>query len=64
MKIVSVAIQRLYQFNCPNCGSKLEAESQELVDVGGKISRFFCPVCQKECYITWSELRKKTVYEN
>ena len=24
---------------------------------------FYCPVCRKERYITWSELRKKIVYE-
>lgn len=63
MKIVEVAVKRVYRFNCPNCGSRLEAESQELVDIGGKVSKFFCPVCKKDRYIGWSDLRKKIVYE-
>ena len=32
-------------------------------DIGGKVCKFYCPVCRKERYITWSELRKKIVYE-
>lgn len=64
MKIVDVAVQQLYRFNCPNCGSKLEAESGELVDIGGKTSKFFCPVCRKDRYIPWNALRKRTVYKN
>lgn len=64
MKIVDVAVQQFYRFNCPNCGSKLEAEIGELVDVGGKVCRFLCPVCRKECHISWGSLRKRTVYEN
>lgn len=63
MKIVDKALRKIYRFNCPNCGSKLEAEYRELVDIGGKVSKFFCPVCAKERYIGWSELRKKTIYE-
>ena len=46
MRIVNVAVRQCYRFNCPNCGSKLEADSDELVDVGGKTSRFWCPVCR------------------
>ena len=34
MRIVNVAVRQCYRFNCPNCGSKLEADSDELVDVG------------------------------
>lgn len=63
MKIVDKAIKKVYRFNCPNCQSRLEAESQELIDIGGKVSKFFCPVCKKERYITWSDLRKKIIYE-
>lgn len=29
----------------------------------GKVSKFYCPVCCKDRYITWSDLRKKIVYE-
>lgn len=63
MKIVDVAIKKVYRFNCPNCGSRLEAEGGELVDIGGKVSRFFCPVCKTDRYINWSDLRKRIVYE-
>lgn len=63
MKIVDKAVKKIYRFNCPNCQSRLEAESQELVDIGGKVSKFFCPVCRKDRYITWSDLRKKIIYE-
>lgn len=27
MRIVNVAVRQCYRFNCPNCGSKLEADS-------------------------------------
>lgn len=63
MKIVDRAVKKVYRFNCPNCQSRLEAESKELEDIGGKVSKFFCPVCKKDRYITWSDLRKKIVYE-
>ncbi len=63
MKVVDKAIRKVYRFSCPNCGSKLEAECQELVDIGGKVSKFFCPVCRKDRYIGWGDLRKKMVYE-
>lgn len=37
MKIVDIAVRKVYRFNCPNCQSRLEAEAQELVDIGGKV---------------------------
>jgi hypothetical protein len=37
MRIVNVAVRQCYRFNCPNCGSKLEADSDELVDVGSGV---------------------------
>lgn len=43
---------------------KLEADCGELVDIGGKTSQFWCPVCRKERYIPWSSLRKRVVYED
>lgn len=52
MKIVDIAVRKVYRFNCPNCQSRLEAEAQELVDIGGKVCKFFCPVCRKDRYIT------------
>jgi predicted RNA-binding Zn-ribbon protein involved in translation (DUF1610 family) len=63
MKIVEKALRKVYRFNCPNCGSKLEAGHREIVDIGGKVSKFFCPVCRKDRYVDWVALRKKTIYE-
>ena len=60
MKIVDIAVKKVYRFNCPNCQSRLEADSSELTDIGGKVSKFYC---RKDRYITWSDLRKKIVYE-
>ena len=54
MKIVDKAVKKVYRFNCPNCQSRLEGESKEFEDIGGKISKFFCPVCKKDRYITYS----------
>ena len=51
MKIVDVAVKKVYRFNCPNCQSRLEADSQDLEDIGAKVIKFFCPVCRKERYI-------------
>lgn len=64
MKIIDRAIKKLYRFNCPNCQSRLEADSKEMSDIGGKVCKFYCSVCDQERYITWSDLRKKIVYEN
>lgn len=63
MKVIDRAIKKVYRFNCPNCQSRLEADTKELEDIGGKVCKFHCLVCRKERYITWSELRKKIVYE-
>ncbi len=41
MKIVEKAIKQIYRFSCPVCGSRLEGESQEFVDIGGKVNKFF-----------------------
>lgn len=41
MKIVDVAVKKVYRFNCPNCQSRLEADSQDLEDIGGKVIKFF-----------------------
>lgn len=64
MRVVDVAVRQCYRFNCPNCGSRLEADCGDLVDIGGKTSRFWCPVCRKERYVPWSALRKRVVYED
>ena len=56
MKIIDIAVKKVYRFNCPNCQSRLE-------DIGGKVCKFHCPMCRKERYIAWSDMRKKIVYE-
>lgn len=64
MRVIDVAVKKVYRFNCPTCQSRLEAETAELTDIGGKVCRFICPVCRMERYITWSELRKKIIYDD
>lgn len=64
MRVLDVASKQLYRFNCPNCGSRLEAECRDLTDIGGKVSEFYCPVCRSKRYISWGSLRKRVVYEN
>ena len=64
MKIVDIAVKKVYRLNCPICQSRLEADTNELTDIGGKVSKFYCPVCHKERYIAWSDIRKKIVYED
>ena len=63
MKIVDRAVKKVYRFNCPNCQSRLEGESKEFEDIGGENNKIFFSGWQKDRYITWSDLRKKTVYE-
>ena len=63
MKVVDVAVKKVYRFNCPNCQSRLEAETQDFEDIGGKVCKFRCPICKRNIYIAWSDLRKKIVYE-
>lgn len=63
MKIIDVATKKHYRFNCPNCLSRLEADSRELDDIGGNIIKFRCPVCCKYRYISRSNLRKRIIYE-
>ena len=48
MKVIDIAVKKVYRFNCPNCQSRLEADSNELTDIGGKVCRFLCPVCKSE----------------
>ena len=60
MKIVDRAVKKVYRFNCPNCQSRLEGESKEFEDIGGKISKFFCPVCKKDRYM--SNLKNVIIY--
>lgn len=47
MKVVDIAVKKVYRFNCPNCQSRLEADTKELEDIGGKVCKFYCPVCRK-----------------
>ena len=63
MNVLRKAIRKLYHFNCPNCGSDIEADHKELTDIGCKTSEFFCPTCKKVRYIPWSALRTKIIYD-
>ena len=36
MKVIDIAVKKVYRFNCPNCQSRLEADSNELTDIGGE----------------------------
>ena len=47
MKIVDRAVKKVYRFNCPNCQSRLEGESKEFEDIGGKISNSFARYARK-----------------
>ena len=64
MKIINKAVKKVYRFNCPDCGARLEANPNELVDMGNKISKFYCPICRTDRFLGWGDLRKKTVYED
>ena len=48
MKIVDIAVKKVYRFNCPNCQSRLEADTKELEDIGGKVCKFYCPGWRKK----------------
>lgn len=63
MKIVNKAIKKVYRFNCPICGARLEADPEEMTDIGNKMSSFHCPVCMDFRYIGWRDLIKKVIYE-
>lgn len=64
MEVIGIAVKKVYRFNCPYCGSKLEAGHKELIDIGGKVCTFYCPICKQTRYISWSNIRKKIVYGN
>mgnify|MGYP001046470031 CR=1 FL=1 len=63
MKIVDVAVKKVYRFNCPNCQSRLEADSQDLEDIGGKVIKFFCPVILWEiCKICSKSVGRNVIF--
>ena len=64
IRVIEIGTKRVYRFNCPNCGSRLEAEPGDLLDIGGKICEFFCSICKANRHISWSELIKKHIYES
>ena len=64
LKVIKKALKKLYRFNCPDCGTRLEANPNELSDVGNKISKFYCPICNADRFIGWGDLRKRIVYED
>lgn len=49
----------LYRLNCPDCGSKLEAEANELETILEDYEvEFTCPVCQEIRRISWIHFNK------
>lgn len=66
MKVISKAIKKNYIFNCPICGSKLEAEPSDFEHIGSRMIKLNCPVCNEDIYmdIEWKGLEVKIVYEN
>ena len=56
MKIEDIAVKKVYRFNCPNCQSRLEADSSELTDIGGKVSKFYYPVCTRAMILLYAVL--------
>ncbi len=64
MKVINKVIKKSYRFNCPGCGSKLEATPNELRDIGGKIIKYYCPICSEDRYIPWGILRSKVIYDD
>ena len=63
MRVMEKATKKVYRFNCPICGSKLEADGREFSDLGNKVIEFNCPVCRKRRYINWGSIRCKIIYE-
>ena len=39
MRVVDVAVRQCYRFNCPNCGSRLEADCGDLERQAGSGAR-------------------------
>ena len=62
MKVIDKAEKSVYIFNCPACGSKLEANCDDLTIISNKTCRYLCPVCKKIRYISWSALKCKIRY--
>ena len=60
MRILEKGIGYTYVFICPGCGSRLEAERDELrTRLGDTEAKFYCPVCERERWIDWSQIDKQ-----
>ena len=55
MKVIDKAEKSVYIFNCPACGSKLEANCDDLTIISNK-------ACKKPRYISWAALKCKIRY--
>lgn len=64
MKVIDKADKSIYIFNCSACGSKLEANCDDLTILGNKVCKYLCPVCKKVRYISWSAMKSKTLFIN
>lgn len=63
VKVIDKAKRGVYIFNCSACGSRLEASCDDLTVMGNKVCKYFCPICKKYRYISWSAMKSKIVYE-
>lgn len=64
MKVVRKATKIVYEFWCPCCGSKLQADRDEIEWLGSDLMRFFCPVCEAFRNITGTTVCSKSIYED
>lgn len=64
MKIIKRAIKDVYRFECPNCGSVLEADLDEIKPIYGcdLTVEFHCPVCDSVRTIFRVGMIRRTVY--
>ncbi|GHV47361.1 hypothetical protein FACS189499_04730 [Clostridia bacterium] len=59
MRVLSVATKKTHRLSCPNCGSRLETEIDDISDIGGKGIQFFCHIYNENRYISWSKTPQK-----
>lgn len=69
MKVIKRAIKNVYRFICPDCGSELEADLDEVRSTGNGWgatleAEFHCPVCDDTVIILRSCMTRYTIYED
>lgn len=51
-----------YTFICKECGSLLEADSNDFEVVGRNLLRYTCPICMRKHMVKYNQLSKKVKY--